>query len=239
MRTLEWKRLPVGWVNPESMSDLKWIQGKGSANSAALMIFIALGVYASPVDDPVAELEAGEASPTYEELQKFCGLSRALISKGIGKLVELNRIEKKKKGVRTVYKINGLTDILKLQKWGKIPFKYFTKKGEVRSVFQNMSVRRKSTLHALKIYLMAIKFRDNNNNYARFSYDKIQEFASIPKFEIKAALQILTENKLLIIDLVPAINNEYRQNVYRVYGVGNTTHLATLPTHEFESLVNS
>ena len=231
---LEWKKFPTNWIEPASMSDLKW-GPEGSANSAALMIFLAIAVYASTIDDPVNELSTGEADPTYEEFKAFCGLSRALISKGLKRLVALNLIKKSKRGVKNVYIINDFDDI-NSYRWGKIPFKYFSKNGSIRNVFGNLNVRSKSTLHALKIYLMAIKYRNNKNNYANFSYGKIQEFASIPKFEIKAALQVLSQNKLLIIDMVPAVNNVYRQNIYRLYGVSSTIHLATIDSDEFEMI---
>lgn len=239
MRALEWKQLPTEWINKDVMSELKWVSGKGSVNSSALMIFIALGVYTSAIDDPVMGLLEGEASPTYEELQRFCGLSRALISKGIKKLIALKRIEKTKKGVKIIYKLKDYNlNSFYTHSWGKVPFRYFSKKGVIRGVFNNLNVRNKSTLLSLKIYLMAIKYRSNKNNYATFSYDTIKEFTSMPKSEIKKALQILSHNNLLIIDMVPAKNNEYRQNIYRVYGVGNTTHLATISDDSFEKLVN-
>jgi hypothetical protein len=237
MKMLEWKMIPTKWLDKHSMSQLKWGE-EGSANSAALMIFLAISVYASAIDDPVAELSTGESNPTYEELQNFCGLSRALISKGLDKLILLGLIKKEKRGVKNFYIINDYYNGSSHSPWGKIPFKYFSKNGSIRNVFGNLNVRSKSTLHALKIYLMAIKYRSNQNNYASFSYDTIQEFTSIPKFEIKVALQVLSQNKFLIIDMIPAKNNVYRQNIYRIYGVSDTVHLATIDNDEFKRLTN-
>jgi hypothetical protein len=236
LKTLEWKKLPTSWIEPTIMSSLKW--GKeGSENSAALMMFLAIGVYTSPIDDPVNELSTGEASPTYEDLQAFSGLSRALIRRGLKKLIALKLIKQHKKGVRNIYIISNIKDGSSYR-WGKIPFKYFSKNGSIKNVFGNLNVRSKSTLHALKIYFMAIKFRSSNNNYASFSYDKIKDFASIPKFEIKTALQVLSQNKLLIIDMVPSKNNEYRQNIYRLHGISSSVHLATINDEKFESIGN-
>lgn len=235
MNPLEWKKLPTGWINKESFYEFRWIRNEGSTSAAALMIYIALGVYASPIDDPGMGLETGESSPTYDEIRRFCGISRELVNRGIKKLESLGLITKKRKGVKTVYHITGL-ETWSNKKWGKVPYKYFSRKGVMRSVFSEFSIRNKSTLHALKIYLMAIKFRDNKNNYALFSYDKIVEMAGIPKFEIKQALQLLSNNKLLIIDLIEAKYNDYRQNAYRIIGINNTMHLATLPGYQLDDL---
>lgn len=239
MKILEWKRMPIGWANEEILNEMKWTLGNGSTHSSTIMVYIALCVYASAIDDPALSLLEGDASPTYNDIKGFTGLSRAMISKAIKKLVEMKRISKKNVGVKTVYSIVGVQNNVHQQRWGKIPYKFYSKKGKLRCIFCGLSVRNKSTLYALKIFLMAIKFRDNKNNYAKFSYDKIVEFAGIPKLMIKEALQVLQQNKLVIIDIIKADNNDFRQNIYRVNGVSNTLHLGTLPEGEFESLTNS
>ena len=220
----DWRRVPTGWITETALNELRWTQTEGSTNAAALMIYIALGVYTAPYDDLIKNLSIGEASPTYNELQKFCGLSRDLINKGIKKLLFLNRIEKRKEGVRTIYTITDLQGI----PFGKIPYKFFAHKGKLQNVFGGLSVRNKKTLHALKIYFMAIKFRNGKVNYARFSYEKIEAFSGIPRFEIKAALCALTENKLLIIDMVPSKNNDYRQNIYHRSGWSRASKVSCL-----------
>ncbi len=225
----DWRQIPTDWITKAVLNELKWTQTEGSTNAAALMVYIALGAYTAPYDDLIKNLSKGEASPTYNELQKFCGLSRDLISKGIKKLLLLNLIAKKKEGVRTIYTITDLYT----KPFGKIPYKAFAHKGKLQNVFGGLSVRNKRTLHALKIYFTVIKYRYEKTNYAHISYEKIEAFTGVPRFEIKAALCALTENKLLIIDMVPAQNNEYRQNIYRIRGVESTRHLATMEETEY------
>ena len=234
MSVLKWKKIPTGWINETSLGELKWARGEGSTNSAALMVYICLGTYASVNDDPVAGVMAGQAKPTYQEIKNFCGISRDLINRGLRKLEDMGLIEVKRNGVGVIYTILGLGNANK--RWGKIPHAYFSRKGEMRNVFGGLNVRSKETLHALKIYLMAIKYRDSVNNYARFSYDKIESFAGIHRPHIKPALCLLTENKLLMIDMVKAKESRYRHNLYRIIGVSGTTHLATLPDEHFDEL---
>lgn len=236
MKILEWKRMPTGWIDHDTLHTLRW-NNDGSTNSAALMLYIALCIHASPYDDPVQALKTGEASPTYIELMRFCGLSRAKVSDGLKLLVAINRISKRRNGVNTVYAIKGLEEQSNCR-WGKVPFKSLSRKGVLSPLFDKMSIRNKGTLHALKIFLMAVKFRDNQTNYAQFSYDKIEEFAGIPKFEIKKALSALSENNLLVIDSIRSQSNEYRKNIYRVAGVNNTRHLGTMSDENFSYLTD-
>ena len=237
MQPIQWKMLPTGLVTPELMKSLTWAQADRSSNAAALMMYVGLAVYAAPTDEFLSGLKTGEAKPTYEQLKIFSGLSRDLINRGIQKLIELEMISKRKNGVGTIYVLNSYNS--SLYRWGKIPHKYFSRKNEIRPVFHNMSVRNKVTLHALKIYLMLIKFRDDRKNYASISYDKLIVQTGVRREDVKRALMVLSENRLIIIDTVRSDYSDHRHNIYRICGVHNTRHLANLPDDDFDDLHDS
>lgn len=229
MATLEFKRIPMDWVNEEVMRSLTWKRGEGSINSSALMLYVALCAHASLHDNLSLGLKDGEACPRYEELQRFCDISRDQISKGLDKLVSLGVIKRKKVGVRTKYSIVHITDLKQGKlRFGKIPYKAYSINGEFKCVFQGLDVRKKVTLHALKLFYAIIKFRNNTTNYASISYEKLSAFTGIPTKDIKGALQVLYSNKLVVVDLVKSIDKDYRHNIYRVVGIRPKTHLATL-----------
>lgn len=83
--------------------------------------------------------------------------------------------------------------------------------------FTSFKLRSKVELHALKIYLVIVAFRNNSTNYTQLSYEKISEYAFVQKNDIKSALSLLVTNKLIQIDSISTELNEFStSNIYRL-----------------------
>lgn len=229
-----WKRLPSRLTNAQSLAELKWQkEGVGAANTAALMIYLAIGFFAVQKDDEASGLTAGEAAVTYERLREFTGLSRALISSGLGLLREWNLIDTRMIGRRAVHRICHFHD----RNFMKIPCRYFYRSGTIISPLPNLSVRSQHTLNAMKLYFLIMGRRDIRNNHTVMAYPKLEFYSGVSKAKIKKALSVLVHENLIFVDLGRRYAGDYRHNIYRVRGIDDYVNLGTLPDKDVENLL--
>lgn len=237
MDIVDWRIMPSHWMlnSEHSLSSLKWAgKGYGSANTAALMVYYILCLYASERDNPITKLGAGEAEATYNELEKATGISRNKVWEGIDVLKKMNLIEISSTKTRNnIYRIVGYKEI----PWCKIPLRKFVKNKAIVDVFCDFSLRKKTSLHAMKIYFLILYFRSNQTNYASISYDKISQYLGITKSDIRPALSLLQHAKFTLLDRINSPNNlsRYRHNIYWVSGIDSRKNFSTLKSEIIEN----
>lgn len=213
MRLKEWVKLPTDWIRSGCLTELRWSSGIGSNNTAALMALIRL---AHVADDE------GIAKATYDDLCHSTGLSRAKVSDGLSVLEEKSLIGRNP--ARSTFR---LVNFNPRQGWGKLPAKRLYS-GERMVAFSEFKLRNPAELNALKIYLLAVAFRDNETNLANLSYDKFEELAGIDRARIRAALSVLTYAGLLHTERVASHQNAFAvSNAYRLVGIDSYRHAGT------------
>ena len=175
------------------LPNLKWRAEAGipaSANAAALILYVVLAFEAERVEtDDVGIL--GQASVSYTELATITGLSRALISAGLKRLVGLNLVTASGSNQKQVYLIawNG-------GRWFKLPCQAIFRDGKINA-FRQLSLRSRRDLYALKLYLYFASVRDHGSMFSMASHEKIHKKTGIPENEIRRAHSLLTSVGLL------------------------------------------
>lgn len=213
----EWVKLPTEVLRDVSQSPLRgmtWVGQSKSDYISALMVYIVL-VHHANEHDSIRSGAKGTVCITYEKLCDLIGVSRSKVSKGIKILESLSLIEKMLNGRKNMYSI---TNFLCTSGWAKLPAKGLYDKGmSYIKAFASFKLRSKVELHALKIYLVIVAFRDNSTNHTQLSYDKISEYSFVQKNDIKSALSLLVANKLIQVDSIPTELNEFStSNLYRL-----------------------
>jgi hypothetical protein len=111
--------------------------------------------------------------------------------------------------------------------WGKLPARGLYRDGTI-DAFRDFQLRRTSELDALKAYFTFVARRDNATNLASLSYDKIDEYAGIPRNRIKGALSLLIISGLVHVEHLPSQKNEnHISNAYRLVHIDSYRHMGT------------
>ncbi|WP_316184785.1 hypothetical protein [Bradyrhizobium sp. SZCCHNRI1003] len=180
---------------------LKWQtsgSARPSADAAALMLYVALNFTAEVETDDQGK-RLGRASVSYAELEHITGLSRALISTGLKRLVEFGLIASTGSDQKRGYVIPWASN-----RWFKLPCRAILSDGKIRP-FQQLSLRGKRELHALKLYLYLASIRDNRLPFSMASHEKIHKRLGIPEGEIRRAHSLLTS-----IGFLAGIDSEFQ-----------------------------
>jgi hypothetical protein len=122
-------------------------------------------------------------------------LSRKLVRDGLQLLELMEAITAVRDGRRNLYELVGI-DLG--GKWCQLPQQHLQ---NMQSHLQRLKVfvdqiRRPTSLHALKLYMLILTFRDNHTNFASISYDKIGEYSDLRREEVSVAIQILVSAEL-------------------------------------------
>lgn len=213
----EWVKLPSKVFMDTELSPLKsmsWVGPRKSDYISALMIYIVLAHHTNDQTSK-GQGRAGTVSLSYEKLCGLTGVSRTKVSKGLKVLESLSMIEKRLEGRVNVY---AIPNFLSNSGWAKLPaMGLYDKEKSYVQAFTSFKLRSKVELHALKIYLVIVAFRNNSTNYTQLSYEKISEYAFVQKNDIKSALSLLVTNKLIQIDSISTELNEFStSNIYRL-----------------------
>lgn len=196
----QWVKMPSDWIKADDgkiLRSLKWQGEEKSDQIAALMLYLIFVQHAN--DEITIEFDdIGCCSITYDVLVTLCGLSKAKISGGIQILKRLDLISILRKGNKNIYKVESYGEY---SGWAKLPAKsLYNKSMSEISVFQDFKLRSKTELNALKIYLLILAFRDNNQNSASISYDKINEYTGVLRNDIRRAISLLVTLGLVHVD---------------------------------------
>ncbi len=191
-KILPWRAVPTEPIIP-ILPLLKWRSENGvtaSRNAAALILYVTL-IFVAERKALGNILVSYQSSPTYDELEVLTGLSRALISVGLKRLLELELIEVSGSPQNRTYRIS-----IEGKRWFKLPSLALFDGGRI-SPFRQLTLRSKLDLHALKLYLYFASVRDNNRMYSMASHETIHAKTGIPEGDIRRAHSLLTSVGLL------------------------------------------
>jgi hypothetical protein len=204
----DWVRLPTAWVRQGNLKQLRWANGEGANNVAALMALVALAHNAD--DNGVAEL-------TYDRLCEATDLSREKLANGLNILTNLGVITRKPAG-RSSYQLTNYNPEIG---WAKLPAKSMYS-GRRITAFYHFKLRRTAELDALKAYLLFVAGRDRRENVAKLGYDKIQQYTGIERGRIKAATSFLASLPLIYVEQLEGKHGPV--NGYRIVGLDSYNH---------------
>jgi hypothetical protein len=211
----DWVKLPNVWIEDGGLRDFQWKRGRGANELAALMVLAVIGHHADP--------EEGIAQLTYDHLQWKAALSRAKIAAGLKILGEREIVEPRPKG-RGSYRLAGYDPH---KGWAKLPARGLYRNGSV-AAFDHFNLRRPAKLNALKLYFLFASRRDRKTNMAKISYEKIEEFAGVPRNRIREALSVLAANGLVHIEHAASQIYEHGvANAYRLAHLDGSRHMGT------------
>ncbi len=198
----EWAKMPSFWIRDKDnfpFPGMKWSGSKKSDQIAALMVYIILVHH--------AEQATGLCSLTYTKLSDISGLSRAKISGGINILKQLGVIDLIGQGRNNIYKIENFE---MHSGWAKLPAQgLYNSNYEKIPAFHKFHLRSKNELNAIKIYLLIVALRNNALNYTKIGYERISEYTGIHRNEIRSALSLLINLRLLQVDTEDSDINQF------------------------------
>jgi hypothetical protein len=191
-KILPWRAVPIEPIIP-MLPLLKWRAENGvtaSRNAAALILYVTLIFVAErkTLDKILLSYQSG---PTYAELEALTGLSRALISAGLKRLIELELIEVSGSAQNRIYLIS-----MEGKRWFKLPSMALFDGGRI-TPFRQLTLRSKLDLHAMKLYLYLASVRDNNRMFSMAAHETIHAKTGIPEGDIRRAHSLLTNVRLL------------------------------------------
>lgn len=123
-------------------------------------------------------------------------LSRKLIADGLELLVAVKAIERIRDGRRNVFTLNGIE---RNGNWCALPQSHLQNhRADLHRLMHFVEqLRRPSSLHALKLYMLILHFRDRHTNFAAISYEKIQGYTGLCRNDINTAKNLLISMELL------------------------------------------
>lgn len=195
-----WAKFPTTWIiQDKTLNALSWQKYKSDA-TVALLILMALVIKRNIDNMGISTEERAKASPdvvgiTYDQIQTLVCISRSKVSKGLALLMQLKIIERSIVN-RSFYKISGLGEA---GQWAKLPQRRLMSHNRI-SAFETFTLRTKSELNALKLYLLMIAFRSSTSSYAHLGYSKLTEYAGVMANDIMKAKSHLINLGLISVD---------------------------------------
>lgn len=214
MALRKWVKFPTAWIESGGLKRFRW-KDDGSTGTAALMVLMVLAHRADPED--------GTMRVTYDHLALATGLSRTVISRALTLLVAENIIVRDAEE-RSQY---ALVDYDPGAGWGMMPASPLYRDGQVM-FFRELRLRSWKELDCLKLYFLLISRRDRVTNLVNLSYDKITQYASIPRERIKAAVSLSSALGLSYVEHLPSAVSEYGvSQAFRIVHLDPRNHLGT------------
>jgi hypothetical protein len=187
----------------------------------------------------------GCTAVSYTDFEEITGGSRSLIHRGIEVLEAQGLIAKDTSSKTTVYQ---LADYVTHAGYARLAKRYLLR-GEFGSRIAPLSLRNKTTLEGLKLYLLLAAFRDTKENQTLISYDKIESYMSIIRRNIRPAISILVEHRLIRCYGRDRISQDFdahmpSPNAYAIFGlddsdvfddIENAADLESISTDSLES----
>jgi len=187
-------RLPSSWIIRDHK--LREVQRQDVGVSvAALRILIVLSCFARN-DKNVTPLQ-GSCEISYDKLERFTGVSRPLLNPALNLLEAMQFLTREKVGRRNRYWIGSYAPV---DKWCKLPKSFLlSAPSQPCANLRSMPNRSRSTVDALKIYLVLCAFRDSTTNTTQLSYDKITDYTGVLRRNIRMALSLLISCELITV----------------------------------------
>jgi hypothetical protein len=199
---------------------LQWRQHKGAATAALLLLF-ALSVISNRAQRRDGLRKDEMIGATYEQIQAMIPLSRKLIADGLQLLQMVGAIRPVRDGRRNLYALVGINEA---GKWCQLPQQHLHNTHSYLHRLQVFvdQIRRPTSLHALKLYMLLLSFRENHANFAAISYEKIMQYTLLRREEISVAIQLLVAAqlcRLLSDEEVPRRREDPKHNRYYICGL--------------------
>lgn len=203
---MAWARFPVGWMRGVTADDLSvdyplskilWRDHAGSA-MAAMVVLMLLSLRCNEENRTRAKAR-GEPRYTvrmsYDELQQASGFHRATLGKAISLLEAWNAIVVTLEGRSNTYTLQGMDTN---GKWRKLPHNALLQGG--RFALKSLP-RQRSSLNALKIYILLLSLFNDTYKNASASYSAICQWTGLRRDDIAPALSILAHYGLVRLSL--------------------------------------
>lgn len=194
----------------------------GSSSMAALMLLIALSIRLNQsfrgVSFNQGKQRCTTVAVTFDELQRMTGFARGSVSSGLGLLEDLDAIKRVKIGRANHYELIGVDAA---GDWCQLPQSNLLRADGSLSI--KLLERKRSTLHALKIYILLAALRNQKFNTTAISYSGITKWTGLRRADIGPALQILIAWELIgVSDETDQrhLSAEDRSKRYRLIGLG-------------------
>ena len=214
---------PSGEGYLPGLSYLRWGQHKGSG-TAAIMLLFALAIRSNIDQKELGQRKNNQVIATYDQLADMTLLSREMIAKGLKLLRELGAITSTRNGNGCVYELLGI-DIIG---WCGLPQGHLLDGAEIvlrRLAGMREALKRRSSLDAMKLYMLLLAFRDTTSNVARVGYAAIQKYTGMRREEISTAVQLLQGAQLCRLALdeeVPLRAGQHKHNRYIITGLSGS-----------------
>lgn len=173
----------------EGLTMLKWRAHKSHA-SAALLVLFALSIISNKAQRKDGLRKTDLVQATYEEIQAVAPLSRKLVCEGLKLLHTVGAISSERYGNRSIYHLLGIDEG---GQWCELPQQHLLNSFSFMHRFGPFvdQIKRPTTLHALKLYMLLLTFRNSHLNATRMSYDTIAEYTGLRREEISTAVLLL------------------------------------------------
>jgi hypothetical protein len=200
-----WRKMPVSWQKEPDFQKKIRAADQGSA-IAALKIYIAICLKAEYYE--TERLPAGSAQLSLTALCNMLDLSRPMVVAGINLLVKWGVVAR----IRARPTILQIVEFESASYWVKLPTRpmYGSKCEDAIETLIHLPNRRRSTLHALQLYLYLASIRDKASNKASLSFDHGTKTLGISRNQFSAAVSLLAEN-LVTVRTAMAIKDETGQ----------------------------
>ncbi len=174
---------------------LQWRQHKGAA-TAALLILFALAIISNRAQRKNGLRQDNTVAATYPEIQAMVPLSRKMVNHGLQLLVMLEAIDQHRVGRACTYTLRGIDQS---GHWCALPQAHLHNRQAHLYRLQHFvdQIRRPSSLHAVKLYMLILAFRDRHTNFAAIGYDKIGMYTGLRRDDISTAVQLLVSMQLV------------------------------------------
>ena len=200
-----WSKLPSRWIREGALHAFG-----PDGGAAALKLYMALALWANFKPSPTAEV-AGLARLTFSELETRCDISRRYVSRGLALLAAEGLITVERIGTAHRYRLTRFEE----PGWAKLPRAHLL--AERR--FQSLGIRGPLYLHALKLYLALVTFRDNESAHVPLSYDKIEHYTGVARPHIRRAIDVLINHDwIAVASRVPEVPHRRPANIYILRG---------------------
>jgi hypothetical protein len=201
---MSWAAFPTAWMQSKvpagedkqhPLASLRW-QDHAGTGIAALMLLMLLSVKLNMENHKRLKVDntaprSSRARMSFDEMQHTTGFHRKTIGKAISLLEALGALTVEVNGRANVY---VLSDVLRAGGWRRLP---------VESLFRGKTFilrempRKKTSLNALKLYLVLLHLFNNQTHTTAVSYTAITRWSGIRREDIAVSLDILFGYKLV------------------------------------------
>lgn len=187
------------------------------------MLLFALAIRSNLGQKELGQRKDNQVIATYDQLADMTLLSREMIAKGLKLLRELGAITSTRDGNGCIHELLGID----IAGWCGLPQGHLLDGTIVLRRLAGMreALKRRSSLDAMKLYMLLLAFRDNTSNIARVGYAVIREYTGMRREEISTAVQLLQGAqlcRLAIDEEVPLRKGQHKHNRYIITGLSGS-----------------